>query len=166
MVAGNPAWQLLAVTGVVPFRCHFPSVHYRPCAPEARTSCLLALCRRDGCSKHIICFILAGDYLVAIVIAWVAPLTFDRHWAASLYFWLSLFLSTIATAFLFWLNTISRFARLSNNNPAGFAAFILLASTIALYILATIASVFCIIELCRAGWLFRSYSSLLFPSCS
>ncbi len=140
MVSGNPAWQLLAVTGVVLF---IAISHLFIISLACRKHGLLAYWLYAGAMVATsILFVLfwQGIILVAIVIAWIAPLTMNAMGLRRIYFWLSLFLSTITTVFLIWLNAIPLFERLSNNNPAGFAAFILLASTIALYILATIAS--------------------------
>jgi len=140
MVVGNPAWQLLAVTGVV----LFVAVSHMFIIDLARRKHGLPAYWLYAGSMVVasILFVLfwQGIILVAIVIAWAAPLTLLAVGLRRIYFWLSFILSVLTTSFLFWLNAVIHFERLSNNNPAGFAAFVLLASTIALYILATIAS--------------------------
>jgi len=139
-IVGNPSWQLLAVTGVVLFL----AISHLPIINLARNKQGYLAYWMHAAAMFLTGLFLVlfwqGIILVAILIVWIAPVTLIAIRIRRLYFSLSLLLGAVATAIVIGLNVHPFFERLTNNNPAGFTAFILLASTIALFILTTIAS--------------------------
>jgi GAF domain-containing protein/HAMP domain-containing protein len=139
-ILGNPAWQLLAVTGVV----LFVMVSHLQIIRWTRSQQLLpayALYSFAMAAAGIL-FVLfwQGIFIVAILIAWIVPLSLFAIRSRRLYIVLGVLISAIAAVIMMGLDGNPPFARLSNGNPAGFSALILIASTVVLFIFTAIIS--------------------------
>jgi GAF domain-containing protein/HAMP domain-containing protein len=141
-IVGNPSWQILAVTGVVLFvaASHIPIFNLARQKRGYLAFWLYALAMITASLLFVIFW--QGVIIVAILIAWIATLTLMTTRIRRLHFILSIIASTLATALLILLNGNPPFQRLPSTDPASQAALILLASTVVLFILATIISHF------------------------
>ena len=139
---GDPVWQLLAVTGVILFL----TAAILPIINLARN--------QDGIFAYwlyvsvmslaaLLLVLFWQDILViALLIAWMAPLTLVNGGLRRSYTLLSGLISALTSVLILWLNAHPVLERLSKSNPAGLTALILLASTIILFILTTFLSRF------------------------
>ncbi len=135
---GEPAWQLLAVTGVVLLltMSHLLIINFA--RKERGLLAYLIYLIVMAATSALFVFFWQGIFLVALLIAWIVPLTLITGRTNRFHIIPAVILSAITTGFIIWLDGNPLVGRLSNNNPAGFTALILLASTVVLFILTTI----------------------------
>ncbi len=137
-ILGKPDWQLLAVTGVVLFLSASHLLVLRLARQKRGLLAYWLFSLVMAATSVLFILFWQGIFFVAILIAWIAPLTMIAGRMRQLHIVIAILISAITTAIIIALNSNPFFERLSNNNPAAFTALILLASTVVLYILTTI----------------------------
>jgi len=131
---GDPAWQLLAVTGIVLLLTVSHLLIINLARKERGLAAYLLYLVAMAAASVLFVIFWQGIFLVALLIAWIVPLTLIAARTNRLYIVSAVIFSTITTGFIVWLDGYPFIERLSNNNPAGFTALILLASTVILFI--------------------------------
>ncbi len=139
-ILGSPAWQLLAVTGVVLFVAGSHLQIIRLARQERGIFAFWLYSLTMAIAGILFVFFWQDALIVAILLAWVPPLTSIVLRMRRLHLLVAALVAAITTAVIIWLNSNAPFERLSTGNPAGFTALILLAGTVVLFIFTTIIS--------------------------
>ncbi len=139
-ILGNPAWQLLAVTGVILFVTvsHLQVIRWTRSQQLLLAYALYSLAM--AATSMLFVLFWQGIFVVAFLIAWIVPLSLFAIRSRRLHLVLGVSISAITTIIIMGLDGNPSFARLSIANPAGFSALILLASTVVLFIFTAIIS--------------------------
>lgn len=135
---GDPAWQILAATGVVLLLSVSHLLIINLARKERGLSAYLVYLFVMAAASALFVIFWQGIFLVALLLAWIVPLTMITARTNRLYIISAVIFSTLTTGLIIWLDGNPFIERLSNNNPAGVTALILLASTVTLFILSTI----------------------------
>ncbi len=137
-ILGGASWQLLAVTGVVLFvgLSHLPIADFA----RGRRWLLAFVLYAAVMAVTSVLFVLfwQGILPVALVIAWIPPLTALAMGLRRRYWLPSVVLGAASTAAVFFMDAHQLFPRLASGDLSGLAAYTLLASTVVLFVLATI----------------------------